>query len=210
LSAARESEPLIYVVDDDDAFRTAIERLLRAANHCVRGFASVPDFLEFRQVGRAGCVLADLQMPGATGIDLQAELARTGDALPVVFVTAYGDIPTTVHAMRAGAVDFLTKPIRKEALFGALQQALQLDAAQRRQLSEVELERQRLASLTPREQEVLRHVIAGKANKQTAYELKTVERTIKAHRANIVRKLGVASVAELVRLAERLQIPPAH
>jgi len=204
-----EPEPVIYVVDDDESFRTAVQRLLSAAGYGVQTFSSVPEFLAFRSPGQPGCVLADLQMPGASGLDLLEELNRRHDLIPLVFLSGHGDIPTTVRAMRGGAIDFLTKPLRRDDLFGALTRALLRDAELRASVREIDEQRRRLASLTPREQEVLRHVIAGKLNKQTAFELKTGERTIKAHRANIVRKLRVSSVAELVRLAETLRIAPA-
>jgi FixJ family two-component response regulator len=202
------STPIIHIVDDDLSFRTAVTRLLRAAKYEVRGYASAAEFLESAPSAELGCILLDLRMPGASGLDLQQSLSRMEERLPIIFLTGHGDIPASVRAMKAGAVDFLTKPVRREALLTAVQEALGLDAKCRAARAASRELTARYESLTPREQEVLAHVLSGKQNNQIAYDLGTAERTIKAHRASIMEKLRVQSVAELVRLAQELGIEP--
>jgi len=202
------TQPIVRVVDDDVSFLSAISRLLRAGGYAVQTFTSAAEFLERLDPRTPGCVLADLRMPGQSGLDLQALLAKADDPMPVIFLTGHGDIPTTVRAMRYGAVDFLTKPVRKQNLFDALQRALARAAEVREQRTHLRALRARFDRLTPREREVLAHVVSGKLNKQIAAELDTSERTIKAHRAGIMKKLTVQSVAELVRLAQELGIQP--
>jgi FixJ family two-component response regulator len=202
------STPTIHVVDDDPSFRTAVTRLLRAAKYEVRGYASASEFLDSDPCAEPGCILLDLQMPGASGLDLQQSLARMEERLPIIFLTGHGDIPASVRAMKAGAVDFLTKPVRREALLNAIQNALGVDAKAREVRAASRELHDRYENLTPREREVLAHVVSGKLNKQIAFDLGTAERTIKAHRASIMDKLRVQSVAELVRLAQELRIQP--
>jgi FixJ family two-component response regulator len=199
---------IIHVVDDDPSFRTAVTRLLRAAKFEVRGYGSAAEFLDSDPCAEPGCILLDLQMPGASGFDLQQSLARMEKRLPIIFLTGHGDIPASVRAMKAGAVDFLTKPVRREALLRAVQNALGVDAKGRAVRAVLRELHERYENLTPREREVLVHVISGKLNKQIAFDLGTAERTIKAHRASIMDKLGVQSVAELVRRAQELSIQP--
>ncbi len=200
--------PLIHVVDDDESLRTALLRLLDAAGFNARGYASVGDFLLQPPPDGPGCVLLDVRMPGPSGLDLQAALLRQGNALPVVFLTGYADVAASVQAMKAGAVDFLTKPVQREALFEALQRALASDAAERAACAEAEQLRAAFAALTPREQAVFDRVVAGQLNKQIADALGIAERTVKMQRAQLMTKLGVSSAAELGRLAERLQHLP--
>jgi FixJ family two-component response regulator len=200
--------PIIHVVDDDPSFRTAVTRLLRAAKYAVRGYASAAEFLDSDPCADPGCILLDLRMPGVGGLDLQQSLARMEERLPIIFLTGHGDIPASVRAMKAGAVDFLTKPVRREALLAAVQNALSLDAKGRAARVVLRELHDRYEKLTPREREVLAHVVGGKLNKQIAFDLGTAERTIKAHRASIIDKLGVQSVAELARLAQELGIEP--
>jgi FixJ family two-component response regulator len=200
--------PIVHVVDDDPSFRTAVTRLLRAAKYEVRGYASAAEFLDSDPCADPGCILLDLQMPGVGGLDLQQSLARMEERLPVIFLTGQGDIPASVRAMKAGAVDFLTKPVRREALLTAVQNALGVDAKGRAARAVLRELQDRYEKLTPREREVLAHVVSGKLNKQIAFDLGAAERTIKAHRASIMDKLGVQSVAELVRLAQELGIQP--
>ena len=202
------STPIIHVVDDDPSFRRAVTRLLRAAKYEVRAYASAPEFLDSEPGGEPGCILLDLRMPGASGLDLQQSLARMEERLPIIFLTGHGDIPASVHAMKAGAVDFLTKPIRRETLLPAIQNALHVDAEGRAARAVLRALQDRYKNLTSREREVLVHVVSGKLNKQIAFDLGAAERTIKAHRANIMEKLGVQSVAELVRAAQELGIEP--
>jgi FixJ family two-component response regulator len=200
--------PIIHVVDDDPSFRTAVTRLLRAAKYDVRGYASASEFLASDPYAEPGCILLDLRMPGASGFDLQQSLAAMEERLPIIFLTGHGDIPASVRAMKAGAVDFLTKPVRREALLHAVQNALGVDAKGRATRAALRELHDRYENLTPREREVLAHVVSGKLNKQIAFDLGTAERTIKAHRASIMDKLRVQSVAELVRLAQELGIEP--
>jgi FixJ family two-component response regulator len=202
------SIPIIHIVDDDPSFRTAVTRLLRAAKYEVRGYASASEFLESASCNAPGCILLDLRMPGVGGLDLQQSLARMEERLPIIFLTGHGDIPASVRAMKAGAVDFLTKPIRRETLLGAVENALGVDAKGRAAREVLRELQNRYENLTPREREVLAHVVSGKLNKQIAFDLGTAERTIKAHRAAIMEKLHVQSVAELVRLAQELGVEP--
>ena len=197
--------PLIHVVDDDESLRTSLLRLLGAAGFEARGYASTGEFLLQPLPDRPGCVLLDVRLPGPSGLDLQAALQRQGVALPVVFLTGYADVASSVRAMKAGAVDFLTKPVERAALFDALQRALARAAVQRPARDEAERLRACFAALTPGEREVFDRIVAGMLNKQIGDELGIAERTVKARRAQLMAKLGVGSVAELGRLAERLQ-----
>jgi RNA polymerase sigma factor (sigma-70 family) len=202
-------KPTVYAVDDDPSILRALSRLLTLTGHAVQTFASATDFLAQHQSMNRGCVVADLRMPGPSGLDLQSALARSGNPLPVVFLTGHGDIPTSVHAMKGGAEDFLTKPPRKEDLLAAVERALARDAAAFEQQAHQRELRQRFESLTPREREVLTHVVAGKLNKEIAADLGAAEGTIKAHRASIMEKLQVHSPTELGRITQELGSFPA-
>jgi FixJ family two-component response regulator len=199
-------KPIVHVVDDDDSLRKAVTRLLGAAGYEVRAYASAGEFaLASRERSRRGCVLLDVRMPGPSGLDLQEALASEEEPLPVIFLTGHGDIPTSVRAMKAGAVDFLTKPVKREALLSAIRAALAYDAqlhTSREQLRDL---RTRFAKLTPRERDVFELVIAGRLNKQIAAELGIAERTVKAHRGQVMAKMRVTSLAELVHLADKIQ-----
>jgi FixJ family two-component response regulator len=190
----------VFIVDDDASFLKSVSRLLRAAGYAVQAFESAEKFLEQLAPGMSGCVLVDLQMPGLDGLDLQAALAKSANPLPVVFLSAQGDIPTTVQAMRQGAEDFLTKLSRKEKLLDAVRRALARGAQERDERVRLQELRRRFDALTPRELEVLEHVVRGRMNKQIADDLKINERTVKLHRTNLTRALQVQSVAELTRL----------
>jgi FixJ family two-component response regulator len=194
----------VYVVDDDPAILRALSRLLTLTGHAVQTFASATDFLAQHQPANRGCVVADLRMPGPSGLDLQSALVRSGNPLPVVFLTGHGDIPTSVHAMKGGAEDFLTKPPRKEELLAAVARALARDAAAAEKQAHHRELHQRFELLTPREREVLTQVIAGKLNKEIAADLGAAEGTIKAHRASIMDKLWAHSPAELGRITQEL------
>jgi FixJ family two-component response regulator len=197
--------PLIHVVDDDEPMRTALVRLIAAAGFEARGYGSAGDFLLHPVPNdRAGCVLLDLSLPGPSGLDLQSALLRQGISLPVIFLTGYGEISSSVRAMKAGAVDFLEKPVEPDILLQALQRALALHEIQRRALSEADRLRERFALLSPREREVFNHLVAGRLNKQIAHTLRISERTVKAVRAAVMTKLDAHSAAELGQLAERL------
>lgn len=197
--------PLIHVVDDDDSLRAALDRLLSAAGFRVKSYASAGDFLLDPPRDEPGCLLLDLRMPGPSGLDLQQALVRHGIRLPVIFLTGHGDLATGVRAMKAGAVDFLTKPVEREPLLAAIAAALQADAARRSADVGDALLRERFARLTARERSVFELVVAGKLNKQIADALGIAERTVKAQRAQVMAKLGAANAAELGWMAAQLR-----
>jgi FixJ family two-component response regulator len=198
----------VFVVDDQTQVRSGLERLLRASGLQVALFASAQDFLVAAGEEMAGCVILDYQMPGLNGLELQEVLAARGMHWQIVFLTGHGDIPKTVQAMKGGAVDFLVKPAGQEQILGAVQRALARDAQQREQRAEAEELRARVALLSPRERQVMGHVIAGRLNKQIADVLGTAEKTVKIQRAAVMQKMGVRSVAELVRHAEKAGVKP--
>jgi len=197
--------PLIHVVDDDDSLRSALQRLLAAAGYRVKAYASAGEFLLDPPAAAPGCLLLDLRMPGPSGLDLQEALGRHGIRLPVIFLSGHGELATGVRAMKAGAVDFLTKPVEREPLLAAIARALEVDAAQRA-ASGVDRDLQdRYAQLTAREREVFDLVVDGRLNKQIADVLGIAERTVKAQRAQVMAKLGAANAAELGRIAAQLR-----
>jgi FixJ family two-component response regulator len=198
--------PTVYVVDDDPAVLKSLDRLLRAASFQPETFGSAQEFIAQHQADAPGCLVLDVNMPGFTGLDLQQWLARAQDPLPIIFITGYGDVPTSVQAMKAGAVDFLTKPVDEQTLLRAIEDALRRGQEIRAARAELAGIRERLACLTPREREVLEHVVSGQLNKQIAADLGTVEKTIKVHRARVMQKMGVDSLAGLVRLAQQAGI----
>ncbi len=198
----------VFIVDDDPGVLRALARLLAAAGCDTRTFASPEAFLAQHDPAEPGCAVFDVAMPDVDGLELQQLLFDSGIARPIIFVTGKGDIPTSVRAMRAGAVDFLTKPVSGDALLAAVARARQLDAQARATRDETASIEARLATLTPREREVFTHVVAGRLNKQIAGDLGTVEKTIKVHRGRMMSKLGVRTVQDLVRLAERAGIRP--
>jgi FixJ family two-component response regulator len=192
--------PIVRIVDDDISFLTAVARMLRASGFAVQTFASAAEFLSRPELDVPGCVLVDLQMPGSSGLELQEALAKEGPMLPVIFLTAHGDIPTSVLAMRRGAEDFLTKRAPKKDLLDAVKRALDRDSRGRAAHARLESLLARFAALTAREREVLQHVVQGRLNKQIAYDLGIHERTVKRHRTSIMTKLGVHSTPELTKL----------
>jgi FixJ family two-component response regulator len=195
----------IHVVDDDASFRTAIERRLTLAGYEVATYPSAQQLLDFPpDENEPGCILLDVRIPGLSGPELQGRLYALGSTLPIVFLTGYADTPTTVRAIKAGAEDFLTKPVESEELLEAIERALARHAATRTEHHRLEEMRTLLAALTARERQVFGLVVRGKLNKQIAHELGTTERTIKAHRHQVMEKMKVQSLAELVRMAERL------
>ena len=198
--------PTVFVVDDYAPGRRSISRLLQAAGFAVTAFASAKEFLAQYDAEAPGCLVLDLAMPAVSGLELQGLLADRGSLLPIIFLTAYGDIPKSVQAMKLGASDFLTKPVNDEDLLAAVRVAIEKNRALRRDEEELSEIRAHLATLTPREREVLEYVVAGKLNKQIAGELGTVEQTVKIHRAHVMQKMRVQSVAELVRMTERCGI----
>lgn len=203
MNAAPSAQPaVIYIVDDDDSFLKSVSRLLGAVGYTVKAFGSAREFLAQLTPEMTGCVVADLQMPELDGLGLQAELGKTPNPLPVIFLTGQGDIPTSVKAMRGGAEDFLTKRAPKEQLLAAVQRALERDALERHKRLQINNLRGRFEALSERELEVLGHVVKGKMNKEIAADLNINLRTVKLHRTSITRKLQVQSVAELTRLAD--------
>ncbi len=198
----------VFVVDDDASIRRALSRLVKTWGYDVIGFADAESFLEAPLPKQTSCAILDLHLPALDGLEIQAELAKRGHSIPVVFLTGGGDIPTTVEAMRGGAVDFLQKPVDEEALQTAVRRALEISAAAMKEERELERTRRLLADLTPREYETLRCVISGAPNKAIAYRLGITERTVKAHRSQVMMKMQVRSLAELVRSAEALGVEP--
>ena len=201
-----ELESIVFIIDDDPLYRVSTERLVRSVGLRVQSFESAREFLSSRRPNVPSCLVLDVRMPGLSGLDLQLELAKVGVQMPIIFVTGHGDIPMSVQAMKAGAVEFLVKPFRDQALLDAINQAIGRDRVARRQrVRNVELHR-RYESLGPREREVFQLVVSGMLNKQIADKLGTTDRTIKFHRGQIMRKMEVKSLAELVRIADALGI----
>ena len=207
--AALPATPNVFLVDDDPSVRRALARLIKSAGHQVQTFASAQEFLGTRAAGEeAACLVLDVRMPGLTGIELQRQLQTLNRNVPIVFMTGHGNIPMSVQAMKAGAVDFLPKPVKDTDLLRAIEQALARAVRDRAERNELEDVRERVEKLTPREREVMVLVVRGLLNKQIAFELGTVEKTIKVHRARVMEKMQVDSLADLVRLAEKVGIPP--
>jgi FixJ family two-component response regulator len=201
-------KPTVFVIDDDASIRKSLSRLLRSAGYTAEAFSSAEEFLRREHFDGTGCILLDVQMPGLSGMDLQEELSKADYHMPIVFITGHGDIPMSVEAMKKGAVDFLTKPFDDEQLLQALRAAIEKDQNARAEYTEVCEIRRRIELLTPREDEILRYVVTGMLNKQIGLELGIAEKTVKVHRGRVMEKLGVDSVAELVRLAEKAGIKP--
>jgi FixJ family two-component response regulator len=197
----------VFIVDDDSHVLKALTRLLRAKGYDPEAFTSPQEFLAQHNAAIPGCAVLDVAMPGLNGLALQRVLTEGGEQRPVIFLTGKGDVPTGVRAMKAGAIDFLIKPVRDAELLDAIARAYQEDTRARQRRAELAAVQAKIATLTRREREVLSHVVAGKLNKQIAGDLGTVEKTIKVHRGRMMEKLGVRSVAELVRLVERAEIP---
>jgi FixJ family two-component response regulator len=197
---------MIHIVDDNPATRTALERLLRSAGYKAQGFKSAAEFLGSGAGPEADCVVLDIQMPGMGGLELQQTMARTGNRVPIIFLTCHGTVPLSVQAMKAGAVDFLTKPVEKCDLLQAVKTAIKQRTVEREALAQQQELDQRLRSLTPREQEVFVLVVRGKMNKEIAAELGTGEQNIKIHRSHVMTKMKADTLADLVKLGDRLGI----
>jgi len=203
----RQPEAVIAIVDDDASVQRGLQRLIRSAGWKVETFASAQEFLARSRTELPNCVLLDLQLPGVSGLDLQKRMAEVGLEIPIVFLTGHGNIPVSVQAMKAGAVQFLTKPVDEQELLQAIEEAVERDRRTRQQQVEMSELRDRYQSLTGREQEVMQKVISGMLNKQIAADLKITEDTVKFHRGHIMRKMNADSLADLVRMAKDLAIP---
>jgi RNA polymerase sigma factor (sigma-70 family) len=203
----READAVVFVVDDDAAVRRSLENLIRSVGLRVETFASAQEFLRSKRPDVPACLVLDVRLPDLSGLDLQKRMAEAEMEIPIVFITGHGDIPMTVQAMKAGAVEFLTKPFREQELLDAIQQALERDSQAREQRAEIEGLRRRFASLTPREREVMVLVVAGLPNKQIAGELGASETTVKIHRHHVMEKMGAGGLADLVRMADKLRTP---
>jgi FixJ family two-component response regulator len=202
-----ETDAMVFVVDDDAPMRKSLENLIRSVGLRVEVFASAREFLRSQRADVPSCLVLDVRLPGLSGLDLQRQTSNPGMEIPIVFITGHGDIPMSVRAIKAGAVEFLTKPFREQDLLDAIQQALERDRTAREQRAALEELRSRFESLTPRERAVMTHVVAGLLNKQIGAELGTSEATIKMHRHQVMEKMGASSLPELVRMADRLGIP---
>lgn len=202
-----EPDAIVFVVDDDAQVRESLKGLIRSVGLRVEVFASAQEFLRGKRPEVPSCLVLDVRLPGLSGLDLQKRTTDAGMEIPIVFITGHGDIPMSVRAMKAGAVEFLTKPFREQDLLDAIQQALERDRRARDQRAALEELRQRFESLTQRERAVMTHVVAGLLNKQIGAELGTSETTVKMHRHQVMEKMGAGSVPELVRMADRLGIP---
>ena len=204
------SEPTVHIIDDDPSARRGLTRLIRATGMNAESFASAADFLASRKRDGPGCLVLDVRMPEMTGPELQEELCKSDYCMPIIFLSAHGDVPTTARTMKRGAVDFLTKPVDRADLQSAVRAALALDAENRAQLTVRGSTNVHLGKLTPREHEVMKYVISGLLNKQIGGELGIAEDTVKLHRGRVMHKLGIESVAELVRLCEHAGVAPAE
>ena len=207
-----EPASIVFVVDDDPSVRRAIKRLVESVGLHVELFGSATEFINSSHPDVASCLVLDIRLPGISGLDFQRELVQAKNDIPMIFITAHGDIPMTVRAMKAGAVEFLTKPFRDQDLLDAIQVGLERDRVRRQRQAETAMLRERLESLTPREREILPLVVSGLLNKQVAAEIGATEATVKVHRSQLMRKMGAASLADLVRMSEKMGIavPETH
>jgi FixJ family two-component response regulator len=205
-----ETKPTVFVVDDDTSVREALKSLIRSVGLQVELFDSAQAFLERKRPDGPSCLVVDVRLPGISGLDFQRKLAEANIPIPIIFITGHGDIPMSVRAMKAGAVEFLTKPFRDQDLLDAIHVALERNRTRREQEAEITALRERFESLTHRERQVLPRVVSGLLNKQIAAEIGTSETTVKVHRGQLMRKMGARSLPELVRMAERMGIPTAR
>ena len=202
------SDTVVFVVDDDSSVRSALKRLIKSVGYKVITFISAQEFLEYDHPDIPSCLVLDIRMPGLSGLELQEKMVTQELTIPIIFITGHGNIPTSVRAMKAGAVDFLEKPFDDQVFLDAIHQAIEKDKKERQKKTEKSLIKQKVASLTPREYEVFALVITGMLNKQIAFELGTSEKTIKVHRARVMQKMSAQSLADLVRLAEKAEVYP--
>jgi FixJ family two-component response regulator len=203
-----EALPTVFIVDDDRGLRQAIQDLVESVGLRAESFASGEDFLRAKRMNRPSCLVLDVRLPQMSGLDFQQRLTETGIQIPIIFITAHGDIPMSVRALKSGALEFLTKPFRDQDLLDAIHQALERDRVAREQQSEIHNLQERARTLTAREQEVMNLVVSGMLNKQIASEIGTSEATVKIHRGNVMRKMKAGSVVDLVRMADKLKPSP--
>jgi len=209
MSNRTEEEAVVFVVDDDEDLRDGLSNLLRTVGLQVKGFASATDFLKSKLPDAPSCLVLDVRLPGMSGLDFQSELTKKNIGIPIVFMTAHGDIPMTVRAMKGGAVEFLPKPFHDQSMLDAVHSALEKDRQRRKGIGDTSQLRSRFDSLTSREQEIFAYVASGLLNKQIAAEVELSEITVKVHRASVMRKMGAKSLADLVRMADALGVRPS-
>jgi FixJ family two-component response regulator len=203
-----EEAPVVFVIDDDPSVRDALAGLLRSVGLAVRSFGSTQEFVQSERPDAPGCLVLDVRLPGRSGLDFQRELGELSIQLPIVFITGHGDIPMSVRAMKAGAVEFLTKPWHEQELLDAIQQGIERDRTRRRDAAAAAALHERFVSLTPREREIMALVVTGRMNKQIAAVLDVSEITVKVHRGQVMRKMRARSLAQLVRMADKLGVAP--
>jgi FixJ family two-component response regulator len=205
LNSPANNTSTVFVVDDDDSLRDAIRSLLRSVGHTVEMYQSAEEFLLHRNPAQPGCLVLDIRLPDTSGLELQKTLRETNDRIPIIFITGHGDVPMSVQTMKAGAMDFLLKPFRDQDLLETIQAALRRDRASRDEDAKVAKDTANYASLTAREREIMEHVVTGQINKRIAADVGLSEVTVKIHRAQVMRKMGAGSVADLVRIADKLK-----